>query len=45
MAVTSIDIKERGPYARGMTFGDTGAYEQLNGTAHFAVAQTIPRIA
>jgi hypothetical protein len=42
MAVTSIDIKERGPYARGVTFGDTGAYEQLNGTAHFAVGPDNP---
>ena len=37
MAVRSIDIKERGPYAEGMTFGDIGAYEQLDGTVHFAV--------
>ncbi|MDA1127848.1 MAG: alpha/beta hydrolase domain-containing protein [Chloroflexi bacterium] len=37
MAVTSIDIKERVPYAVGMTFGDTGAYERLDGTVHFAV--------
>ena len=37
MAVTSIDIKKRGSYAGGMTFGDAGAYEQLNGTVHFAV--------
>ena len=37
MAVRSINIKERSPYAEGMTFGDIGAYEQLDGTVHFAV--------
>ena len=42
MAVISIDIKERGPYAGGMTFGDTGAYEQLDGTVHFAVDPSKP---
>ena len=41
MAVTSIDIKERGPYAQGMAFGETGAYEQLDGTVHFAVDPAI----
>ena len=35
MAVTSIEIKERGPYAEGMTFDDIGAYEQLDGVVHF----------
>ena len=42
MVVTSIEIKERGPYAGGMTFGDTGAYEQLDGTVHFAVDPSKP---
>ena len=42
MAVTSIEIKERGPYAKGMTFDDTGAYEQLDGTVHFAVDPADP---
>ena len=42
MAVTSIDINERGPYAGGMTFGDIGAYEQLDGTVHFAVDPASP---
>ncbi|PKB71211.1 MAG: hypothetical protein BZY87_06655 [SAR202 cluster bacterium Io17-Chloro-G6] len=37
MGVTSVEIKERGPYAGGISFGDTGAYEQLDGTVHFAV--------
>jgi hypothetical protein len=42
MAVTSIDIKTRGPYAEGMTFGGVGAYEQLDGTVHFAVDPADP---
>lgn len=42
MAVTSIDIKERGPYAEGMEFGDVGAYEQIDGTVHFAVNPADP---
>ena len=42
MAVRKIDIKERGPYAGGMTFGETGAYEQLDGTVHFAVDPGVP---
>ena len=42
MAVTSIDIKQRGPYAEGMAFGDVGAYEQLDGTVHFAVDPSDP---
>jgi hypothetical protein len=42
MAVTSIDIKERGPYAEGMSFGDVGAFEQLDGTVHFAVDPSEP---
>jgi len=45
MAVTSIEIKERGPYAEGMTFGDTGAYEQLDGTqgVHWSTQRTIDK--
>ncbi|MBC8282168.1 MAG: hypothetical protein H8E48_15415 [Chloroflexi bacterium] len=42
MAVTSIDIKERGPYSEGRSFGDVGAYEQLDGTVHFAVDPADP---
>ena len=42
MAVTSIDIRERGPYGGGITFGETGAYEQLDGTVHFAVDPANP---
>ena len=43
MAVTSIEIKERGPYAEGMSYGDVGAFEQLDGTVHFAVRPIRPR--
>jgi hypothetical protein len=42
MAVTSIDIKQRGPYAEGIEFGDVGAYEQLDGTVYFAVDPSDP---
>ena len=42
MAVTRIEINQRGPYAAGMTFGETGAYEQLDGTVHFAVDPANP---
>ncbi|MCH7843001.1 MAG: hypothetical protein IID01_09570 [Chloroflexi bacterium] len=42
MAVTSIEIKERGPYAGGMSYGDVGAFEQLDGTVHFAVDPSDP---
>ena len=42
MAVTSIEIKERGSYAEGMEFRDVGAYEQIDGTAYFAVDPTDP---
>ena len=37
MAVTLIDITRRSPLAGGATFGDVGAYERLDGKAHFAV--------
>lgn len=42
MAVTRIETKERGPYVGGRTFGETGAYEQLDGTVHFAVDPANP---
>ena len=42
MAVTSIEVAERAPYAGGESFGDVGAYEQLDGTVHFAVDPTNP---
>lgn len=37
MAVTSLEIHERVPFAGGMPFGDSGGYEQLDGAARFAV--------
>ena len=37
MPVTKIEIKSRHSFADSMSFGDVGAYEQLDGTAHFAV--------
>ncbi len=37
MPVTKIEIKSRCPFAYGKSFGDVGAYEQLDGTVHFAV--------
>ncbi|HEX4892743.1 MAG TPA: alpha/beta hydrolase domain-containing protein [Hyphomicrobiaceae bacterium] len=37
MALTKFEIKTRGPYAGGQGFGIVGAYEQLDGIAHFAV--------
>jgi hypothetical protein len=36
MPVTRIEIKNRGPLAGGKPFGDTGAYEYLEGILHFA---------
>lgn len=37
MAVTRLEIHARGPYANGAMFGDTGAYERIDGTIHLAV--------
>ena len=37
MAVTRLEINSRVPFAGGQSFGAVGAYEQLDGTAHFAV--------
>lgn len=37
MAVVRIEIKTRQPLADGGAFGDVGRYQQLDGTAHFAV--------
>ena len=42
MAVTSIDIKDRRPYADGTSFGEVGEYEQLDGVAYFAIDPTDP---
>lgn len=37
MALTRFEIARRGPYADGRNFGTVGAFEQVDGTAHFAV--------
>lgn len=37
MALTRFDIKQRGAYAGGRQFGSAGAFEQVDGIAHFAV--------
>ncbi len=37
-----LRIHDRRPFADGHEFGETGAYERLRGTAHFAVDPTAP---
>lgn len=37
MAVTSMEIKDRGPVADGISFGEAGPYEALRGVLRFAV--------
>ena len=37
IAVTSLEISRRTPFHGGVSFGDVGAYELLEGTAHFAI--------
>ena len=37
MAVVRLEIKTRQPLADGQKFDQVGCYEQLDGTAHFAV--------
>ncbi|HLZ69469.1 MAG TPA: alpha/beta hydrolase domain-containing protein [Dehalococcoidia bacterium] len=37
MAVTAVEIRSRQPYEGGARFGETGAYERIDGTLHFAV--------
>jgi hypothetical protein len=37
MPLTRFEIASRVPYAEGRSFGAVGAYEQVDGTAHFAV--------
>ncbi len=37
IAVTSLEIVRRTPFEGGVSFGDIGPYELLEGTAHFAV--------
>ena len=40
MPVAAIDITTRRPYANGRSFGDTGAYDRIDGTITFAVDPT-----
>jgi len=35
MPVTRVDIKQRGPLAGGLSFGETGPYEYIEGILHF----------
>jgi hypothetical protein len=37
-----LRIHDRGPFADGHAFGETGAYERLRGTAHYAVDPKAP---
>jgi hypothetical protein len=37
MALVRLEVRRRGPYAGGVSFGEVGAYEQLDGIGHFAV--------
>ena len=37
MAITELEITNRTSFASGEGFGDVGAYELLEGTAHYAV--------
>lgn len=42
MALVKFEIAQRAPYADGQSFGDTGAFEQIDGTAHFAIDPNHP---
>jgi alpha/beta hydrolase family protein len=42
MPLTRFEIKSRTPYAEGRRFGSVGAYQQVDGTAHFAVDPNHP---
>ena len=35
MAMLGFEINKRQPLAEGRSFGATGPYEQIDGTAHF----------
>ena len=37
MAVASLEIRRRTPFEGGVSFGDVGSYELLEGTAHFSI--------
>ena len=42
MAVTTLEIKTREPFAGGIAFGEAGAYERIDGTVRFAVDPAHP---
>ena len=42
MAMLAFEISKRQPLAEGRAFGMTGPYEQIDGTAHFAVDPSHP---
>jgi hypothetical protein len=42
MALARLELTSRRPYHGGATFGDTGAYERLDGVAYFAVDPALP---
>ena len=37
MPVDRLEIKSRSPFAGGQSFGESGAYEQIDGVVHFSV--------
>src|SRR5262245_6599550 len=37
MPLTGFEVTSRAPYAEGRRFGAVGTYQQVDGTAHFAV--------
>jgi Alpha/beta hydrolase domain len=39
-AVERVEITERGPFASGMAFGESGGYEKIRGIAHIALDPT-----
>ena len=43
MAITELEITKRTSFASGESFGEVGAYELLEGTAHYAVDPLHPR--
>jgi hypothetical protein len=42
VAVTRLEIRRRAPYEDGFAFGETGAYERLDGIVRFAVDPAHP---
>lgn len=42
MAVTHLEIHSQRPHEDGVAFGDTGPYERIDGTIHFAVDPGAP---